>query len=163
MAPEYSGIVSAGHRAVIEPSKRLPELALPSLPGGGLVRLRPPGRRSPLLVLVHAGACDACAAFVAEIAAAGERMRDWDGYPIVVRQDEEGAGTGGLPGLLDADRRLPAALAVTVPAVVVADQWGEMHQRYEAGEEHRFPPMDELVEWLRFLAIQCPECQAESF
>ena len=155
--------MSAGHRAVIEPSKRLPELSLPALADGRPVRLRPPGRRSPLLVLVHPGECDACAAFVAEVAAAGERLRDWDGYPIVVRQDGAGTGTGGLPGLLDAERRLPAALGVTLPAVVVADQWGEMHHRYEAGDEHRFPLVDELVEWQRFLAIQCPECQAESF
>ena len=128
-----------------------------------MVRVRPPGRRGPLLVLVHGGDCAACAAFVARLEHAEESLRDWDGYPIVVREGPRSGGSDALPSLLDAERRLAAALAVSAPSVIVADQWGEIHQRYEAGEEHRFPSIPELVEWMRFLAIQCPECQAESF
>ena len=155
--------MSAGHRAVIEPSKRLPELSLPSLPDGRMVPLRLPGRRAPLLVLVHPGGCEACAAFVAGVAAASESLRDWDGYALVIRPDEGGAAGAGVTTLADREGRAAAALAVAPPAVVVADQWGEIHLRHEAGNAHDFPSIAELVEWLRFLAIQCPECQGESF
>src|SRR5690606_28775006 len=32
----------------------------------------------------------------------------------------------------------------------------------EAGDDHRFLPPEELVEWARYLAVQCPECQGEA-
>ncbi|HKP74292.1 MAG TPA: hypothetical protein VJT67_02060, partial [Longimicrobiaceae bacterium] len=67
-----------------------------------------------------------------------------------------------FPLLLDAEGRVAAALGVRAPAVVVADQWGEVHEVFEAGEEHRFPRPGEVETWVQYLAIECPECQGEA-
>ena len=48
------------------------------------------------------------------------------------------------------------------PGVLVADQWGEIH--YVQGEDSAaaLPPPTELVDWLHFVQMQCPECQGET-
>ena len=48
------------------------------------------------------------------------------------------------------------------PAVVIADRWGEI---YFVGNGSRFtelPKIDEILEWLRFIEHECPECQGET-
>ncbi|MFL5539848.1 MAG: TlpA family protein disulfide reductase, partial [Longimicrobiaceae bacterium] len=62
-----------------------------------------------------------------------------------------GAPPDGLPFplLVDADGRVASALGVQAPAVVIADQWGEVHEAREAGGEHRFPMETEIEDWLR--------------
>jgi hypothetical protein len=48
------------------------------------------------------------------------------------------------------------------PAVVIADRWGEI---YFVGNGPRFtdlPTIDEILEWLRFVEHECPECQGET-
>ena len=42
------------------------------------------------------------------------------------------------------------------PGVAVADRWGELFF-VAAGLE----PVDELIEWLRYTQMQCPECRGE--
>jgi hypothetical protein len=46
------------------------------------------------------------------------------------------------------------------PSAIVADQWGEIV--YESSAElhdvSRLPSVDELLDWIRFLRIRCPEC-----
>lgn len=150
------------------PRRRLPDLALPLAPGGEPCRLRAPGRRSPLLVLVHGAGCAACGDFVRRLEADSQSIEEWDGRPLVIAPEdlaraEELRHRTRLPVLADPERRLGTALSVRAPAVVVADQWGEVHEVHEAGEDHRFPEPDAVVAWLRYLAIQCPECQGEAF
>jgi hypothetical protein len=43
--------------------------------------------------------------------------------------------------------------------VVIADEWGEVYFGADAGAGHEFPTPVEIAEWVRFLAIQCPECE----
>jgi hypothetical protein len=43
---------------------------------------------------------------------------------------------------------------ISAPAVLVADRWGEIQHRADA----RLPRVDELMSWVRFVQIQCPEC-----
>ena len=46
-----------------------------------------------------------------------------------------------------------------VPEIVVADQWGEVIQAFEPSGPHAaMPSADELLEWIAFVRIQCPEC-----
>ena len=42
---------------------------------------------------------------------------------------------------------------LTAPAALIADRWGET-----SGETSRFPDIDELLSWVHFAEIQCPEC-----
>lgn len=153
---------------LINPQRRLPDLALPLSPGGEPRPLRPPGRRSPVLVLVHGAGCAACGEFVARLGAESRSIEEWDGRPLVIApEDLARAGDlrtrTSLPVLADPERRLDRALSVGPPAVVVADQWGQVHDLHEAGEDHRFPEPDAIVAWLRYLAIRCPECEGEAF
>jgi hypothetical protein len=88
---------------------------------------------------------------------------------MVVPDRTEGEGilgaTADLPlaVAVDVEQRLALALSVQIPALVIADQWGEIHHVEEAGPDHRFPATGEVVDWVRYLAIQCPECQGEAF
>jgi hypothetical protein len=43
-----------------------------------------------------------------------------------------------------------------VPGVLVADRFGEIFQVFAA--PHALPPLSDLVESLRFMQSQCPEC-----
>ena len=47
------------------------------------------------------------------------------------------------------------------PGVVVADRWGEVHF-VSGGPPDRLPAPADLVEWLRYVQVQCPECQGEA-
>jgi hypothetical protein len=48
------------------------------------------------------------------------------------------------------------------PGVVIADRWGEVYFVTGAAGAAGLPGPDALVEWLRFVQVQCPECQAEA-
>jgi len=159
--------MSASQRGIVDPLDRLPDITLPGADGVP-VRLRARGRRATLLLLVHAPGCAACGAFVQGLEAEADEIEAWDGRPLIVQPEPGPAAAAPAPGrhfplLSDPDARVSTALSVRPPALVLADQWGEVHLRHEAGEDHRFPTVAEIVEWLRFLAIQCPECQGEAF
>jgi hypothetical protein len=47
------------------------------------------------------------------------------------------------------------------PGVIVADRWGEIHV-VAGGRMEDLPAPGEIVEWLRFVQGQCPECQGEA-
>jgi hypothetical protein len=47
------------------------------------------------------------------------------------------------------------------PGVIVADRWGEVFYSLSAPDVRDFPSPDELLEWLAYIQIQCPECQGE--
>jgi hypothetical protein len=45
------------------------------------------------------------------------------------------------------------------PAVVIVDRWGEIqHVAETRGDCTGLPAPPEIIEWLRFIQSQCPEC-----
>jgi peroxiredoxin len=150
---------------LVNPTGRLPELRLPALSGGATYALRL-GRTSPVLALVHGAGCEPCERFVAELDALAPELREWDARVLVVgpeAPDDDGPPRDSrFPRLSDPEGRLASALAVRAPAVVIADQWGAVHERSPAGDGHHFPAPAEIVDWLRFLAVRCPECEGEA-
>jgi hypothetical protein len=48
------------------------------------------------------------------------------------------------------------------PGVVIADKWGEVHVAAGADAATGLPTPDDLIEWLRYVQMQCPECQGET-
>jgi hypothetical protein len=48
------------------------------------------------------------------------------------------------------------------PGVVVADKWGEVHFVTAPGTVTKLPEPSELIDWLRYVQMQCPECQGEA-
>lgn len=146
------------------PGRRLPDLRLRPADGGAEVGIRAPGRKAPVLALLHGAGCESCREYVRSLEQVRSCLEDWDGRILLVVPEASGSPQprSSFPVLVDEAHRLAHALSVQPPATVVADQWGEIHWAGEAGREHRFPPPEELVEWVRYLAVQCPECQGEA-
>lgn|SRR5690606_33502727 len=154
-----------GYSDLKNPSDRLPDLVLPSATSGAGRTVRSSGRRAPVLVLVHGPDCTSCTAYLERLAEGRSEIQDWDGEVEVVSPSpfEERATLDGFVYLHDPDGRLARDLAVSPPAVVIADQWAVIRALEPAGESHEFISVDEVVEWLRFMAIECPECEGEAF
>ena len=51
---------------------------------------------------------------------------------------------------------------ITPPAVVVADQWGEIAHSAAAAKVAELPAPDELLSWLEHVRQRCPECEGEA-
>jgi hypothetical protein len=51
---------------------------------------------------------------------------------------------------------------VDAPAVVIADQWGEVIHSQRADRGSELPAPGEIARWLTFVRHQCPECQGEA-
>jgi hypothetical protein len=51
---------------------------------------------------------------------------------------------------------------VPCPGVVVADRWGEVYFVQQAARASELASPEELIEWVRYVQIQCPECQGET-
>jgi hypothetical protein len=48
------------------------------------------------------------------------------------------------------------------PGLLIADRWGEIQFLATAGGVEELPPPEELLETLRYVQMQCPECQGEA-
>jgi peroxiredoxin len=154
-----------------KPTERLPDLRLPTAPGGAPVPLVPSGgRRVPVILAVHAADCAGCRAFAQSLAAADAELREWDAHVVVVVPgDAEGAARFAdvaalpFPVVVDAERKLWMRTGMEGAATIVADPWGEVRMRHVAGAAHDLPSPAELVDWARFVAMQCPECEGEAW
>ncbi len=144
---------------------RLPPLTLPRAEDGAPVVWRAPRRGAPVVVFLATR--DAGRAYLRDLAAAEPEFRVWYGRPIVV-----------LPTGLELRSVVPADAADTLTvvsdpggeahrrcgvgegsaALFVADRWGQIYLAARTGDETELPPTDEIEEWLRYLATQCPEC-----
>jgi hypothetical protein len=65
--------------------------------------------------------------------------------------------------LLDSDGQLKRSARIGILSILIVDRWGVVQLRHEAREAHDFLAPSEIEDWLRYLAIQCPECQGEVF
>ena len=158
-----------GRAELTNPRRRLPDLSLPAAPEGNLQPVRAPGRRAPVLVLLHGSTCAACRDYVDLLASAHAALQEWGGSvgvllpePISDANQFHEQRRLPFPVLADPEQRLVRASQVAPPALVIADQWGEIHHVTVAGPEHAWPSPAEVTEWLRFLAMQCPECEGEA-
>lgn len=150
--------------------ERLPDLRLAPAPAGSPVPLvAPGGRQVPVVVALHGAECDACRAYLRALAEVDAELRAWDGrvVAVVAASVEDAARVVDavhppFPVLADPERALGRRMRSNGVAVLVADPWGEVRFRHEAGAAHELPEPAELVEWARFVAIQCPECEGES-
>ena len=139
----------------------LPAVSLPSAPTGAMVDLRRgPGPR--VVVAPHSAACDECRRYIgAELVPDIERLAEWGGRLLVVvpgAWESAAAFTTPAPNLqVLGDPELKFASGDAI--VAVADEWGEVYFAGIAGAEHKFPAPVEIAAWVRFIAIQCPECE----
>ena len=148
----------------LERGALLPPAPLASIPEGRTVELR--GGRGPIVVFVaHAPDCGGCAAYARGLAARARELSEWGANASIVVRAESGevrplqAAAGGLRLLEDRGGALGARLGPGAAAVLIADEWGEIYLAVESGPAHDLPEAGEIVDWVRFIAIQCPECE----
>jgi hypothetical protein len=146
----------------VVPGAMLQGVSLPSWPTGAMVNIRS-GHGPRVLVTLHSAVCPACWRYVhVDLASDAEGLAEWGGrLAVVVPGPVENANAlakitiDAIPVLLDLEGRLASGRAM----VVIADEWGEVYSVADAGAEHEFPASLEVADWVRFLAIQCPECE----
>ncbi len=146
----------------IAPGVLLSGVSLPSWPDGALINLRS-GHGPRALVTLHSSACPECRRYVHEDLASGaDGIAEWGGrLAIVVPGQVESAEelakirVDGMQFLTDPQGRFASGKAM----VIVTDEWGEVYFVADAGADHDFPTAVDIRDWIRFLAIQCPECE----
>lgn len=150
------------------PTERLPDLRLPSSSGSVMPLVAPGGRMVPIILAIHSADCAACRAYAESVAAADAGLREWDARVVMVVPG--GAGDAArfaqglpFPVLADEERKLWMRTGMEGAALIVADPWGEVRMRHASGAAHDLPSPAELVDWARFVAIQCPECEGEAW
>jgi hypothetical protein len=115
------------------------------------------------LVTLHSAACAECWRYVnVDLTFATDRIAEWGGRLAVVvpGQVESASELGmtpvdGMEFLADPEGKLATGKAM----VVITDEWGEVYFVADAGEGHDLPTALDIEDWIRFLAIQCPECE----
>ena len=142
----------------IAPGALLPAMRLVSAATGAAVDLH--AVRGPrAVVAMHSVGCAACRDYVREqVAHVARDIAEWGGRVCVVVPGRRGDAsdfaettTDALEVLVDAD----GAFAQRRAAVVVTDQWGEVHSAVDAAAGHELPDPEQLVVSIRFLATQC--------
>lgn len=141
---------------------RLPAVTLEPVAGQPL-DLRRTRHESSVLVLVHPD-CDDCRAYVDGVEAWAERLRAWGGQVLVVVDGEAPARAMAQSVhstvLCDPDgsTRAGAGLAAGDAAVIVSDKFGTVYRVVSAGAGHELLDPGELLEEIRYMGSQCPEC-----
>ncbi|MCS7255452.1 MAG: redoxin domain-containing protein [Thermomicrobium sp.] len=154
----------------IGPGQRLPEFVGETIEGQLVATRRYYLRSGLVLAFTHAWPCADCRAYLAELDRHLEEFRvermeviavvplvhtlvlDWQGtvprFPVVLA---EGDALHRRYGFSRPDGSPEAAL-------VIADDTGTAWQVWSAGLEDRFPPVEEVLAWARYVSYQCPEC-----
>lgn len=93
--------------------------------------------RGPLVIaLAHDDVCPQCESWIASLDDVADDLDEW-GARVIVQRD--------------------VLQTLHAPALWIADEWGEVYYHWEG--EHDFPAPAEILDWARFVAIQCPECE----
>jgi hypothetical protein len=128
-------------------------------PGTAEFSLRPV-RGPRVIVTMHRSDCDECIGYAREIASVRDQVASWGGDIVVVAGEGTAASRPllpplGVPLLEDPEH----ILAVGRFSVIIVDQWGEVYFASEPEPVHCDVTPDDVVEWVKFIAIQCPECE----
>lgn len=144
---------------LLQPGDILPALQLPVLTGDSAAPVGPHRKGSKVLVLTHGQPCEDCAAYLAALAAIADRLRvEKADVTAVVGPHWRGAVSLPVPAVVD-DGMLRSLLSSgDEPVVVVADRFGQIFTRADAGPGHEFPDHEQVLGTLLNIAISCPEC-----
>lgn len=144
---------------LLQPGDILPALQLPRLGGEDSAPVGPKRKRSHVLVLTHPRPCDDCGAYLAALAAIADRLSvEKADVVAVVGPQWRGAASLPVPAVVD-DGILRSLLSSDgVPVVAVADRFGQVFTRVDAGSGHQFPDDEKVLGTLLNIAISCPEC-----
>ncbi len=131
------------------------------LHGGAEIDLR--AGRGPLILLIkHSEDCEQCRGHLDALLERRVDMSHWGArvlgvIPAVKQRPHPQETSGAAESVMLSDRE--QLLADGRAGIIVADEWGEIHFAQPAEIDHAMPTADELIEWARFVSIQCPECE----
>ncbi|HSL72589.1 MAG TPA: hypothetical protein VK864_20230 [Longimicrobiales bacterium] len=135
--------------------RRVPAAELESPTGS--VALRAPDLGSPVLLFVRDAALTGAEAYIAAVEAHLADLRDWYGRPLLVT--ERAVRQGALPCVqAGPDVWQEIGIGPHPMALIIADRWGVVYHAVATQAMTDLPGPDEIEEWVRFLATQCPEC-----
>lgn len=80
-------------------------------------------------------------AYITELLARGETFQEYNTEVVITRD---------------------AVAGLRSPALLIADRWGEIVMVDRVDATAGLPKVEEIVEWLRFVAHACPECEGEA-
>jgi hypothetical protein len=157
MKNDRSGI---GEKKRLRKGDKLPTVSLkPCSEAGHSVLSRSRGPR--VFVAVHELGCRTCIRYVQQVGHIQDEIASWDGHVAVVGQECNRASPAALAALGVAVLEDPDhLLADGNLSVVIADEWGEIYFASESENLHGAISPAEVLEWVKFVAIQCPECEA---
>ncbi|MDP9072696.1 MAG: hypothetical protein M3N98_00745 [Actinomycetota bacterium] len=117
------------------------------------------GVQASVVVLPHLVRCADCEAYLTDLSAVSEDLRQWATRVLVV-VPSDASEVAGCTVLVDPDGAARARIGVADNdvAVIVADRYGAVYQVDAAGADHCLPAPAALVELAKFIDIQCPEC-----
>jgi hypothetical protein len=129
------------------------------------------GRRNLVLVLLGAGAPgDEGSRLIAQLAQSRAAIADEETEVLVVVAGNAGemgrTATSPFLVLVDRDEAFHRCLSAVdaagrvAPAVVITDRYREIYHIFRPAEPAWPPTADDVVSWLVFMNIQCPECGA---
>jgi hypothetical protein len=126
---------------MLEPGQRVPDFSVSSLDGTAVHYGDLWQRRNLLLVTLPPDASPESGGYAARLSARVAELTSNETACVITRNPVPGAEP---------------------PSVVVADRWGEIHFAAHAAGVADLPGPDELLDWLRYVQMQCPECQGET-
>lgn len=133
--------------------ERLPRLELTG--AAGTVRLHAPELGAPVLLLVRDASLENARAWIESFEQNASEIRVWGGRPLVIAEHD--MGESAVPTVL-AGEDVWSELGIDDSALIIADRWGVVYFVQETTTLHDLPPVDEVIEWVRYLSMQCPEC-----
>lgn len=123
-------------------------------------------QRSNMLLFFHHGMnCAACEAFLLALAVHREAYRQEETVVLAIGPDEQASNEQmaaqlgrPFPFLSDREGRIIAQQGLALPSLIIADRWGDIWAAWLGGATHQFPSEQDILQWLSFIEIQCPEC-----
>lgn len=159
---EMSQVETTGDTALAV-GDRLPALTLEMVDGQQPINLRRVRHDSSVLILPHAD-CEGCVAYLRSLEALQAELVAWGGRSLVVAPDEGRARALAAQlacwVLLDPDGRArrEAGIDGDAAAVLVTDRFGTVYLSQVSGDDHDLPAPQSLLEEVRHIVTQCPEC-----
>ena len=129
------------------------------------------GRSNLVLVFVGGGVGSPDLKILAEIGADHARLQDEQTQVLAIMQCTQETAARieqkanlPFPLLVDEDGRIHRSAGAAdksghpATAIYITDRFGEVFAVYRAAEGQTMPSAQEIMEWLTFINIQCPEC-----
>jgi hypothetical protein len=142
--------------------RRLSPFALRTATGRA-VHLREYRQRHNLVLFFHHGmACAACRTFLQALDSQAPAYRQVEAVVLAIGpQDGEPPlplNVSDVVLLSDATDKTAGQHGLSVPALIIADRFGDIWAAWEGEARHALPDTTTIADWLAFIDIQCPEC-----